>query len=610
MRLPDPLRRRLLQSTPLALAPWLGACATTTPPGAQPTAPAGEQDEAFLTWSEGFAEDWVRLSPQRATTTQYFRGAEQAALERELTPITPEQRARTLALARSGLQALDGFTPARLSAGTAAAVATLRWSLQRNLDDAPFEDHRFVFSQTRGPQVQLVNFLTVSHPLRRADDVDSYLARLAQVGTRLDEALTRAEAAANRGLLPPRFIAERARGQVAAFLAHSPTSNPFIASLAQRTEGLAGLDEGTRSAALAEATQQVREQVRPAYQRVLAWLNARLSTLNDDAGLWRLPDGEAAYAQALATHTTTALDAREVHAIGLREVARLEAEMDTVLRRLGRRLNSVADRMRVLNAEVQPPDQPDPRPALLQRYAGYVREVEERARPLFKRVPRAPVIVQRVPALTERTSSAYYTTPAPDGSRPGVFWVPLPGPSYRVLGMKALAVHEAVPGHHFQLALLQEQASAPRWQQRRIFSGGSANTEGWALYAEALAIEQGWYEGNDLSLLGALDAQLFRARRLVVDTGLHALRWTRQQAIDYGVSASEVERYVVNPGQACAYMVGMLHILKLRAQAQQALGPRFTLPDFHEVVLRAGSVPLAVLSDVVTAWSGAGTGSA
>jgi uncharacterized protein (DUF885 family) len=596
-------------AAPLALAPWLGAC-STVPTTVRVNAPAtGSQDAAFLAWSEGFAEDWVRLSPQRASSTQYFSGTEQAALERELTPLTPAQRARTLALARSGLQAMDRFAPEQMNALTGAAAATLRWSLQSELDEAPFQDHRFVFGQNSGPQVQLVNFLTVTHPLRRPADVDSYLARLGQVGTRMDEALARADAAAARGLLPPRFIAERARGQVAAFLSHSATSNPFIDSMARRTESMAGLNDEARTAALSSATTLVREQVRPAYQRLLAWLNALLPQLNDDAGLWRLPQGEAAYAQALKANTSTTLSAQEVHAIGLREVARLEAEMDTVLRRLGRELNSVNDRMRVLGAEMQPPSEPDPRPALLARYGGYVQEVQALARPLFKRVPKAPVEVRRVPALTERTSSAYYTTPAPDGSRPGVFWVPLPGPSFNVLGMKSLAVHEAVPGHHFQLALLQEQAGAPRWQQRRIFSGDSVNTEGWALYAEALAIEQGWYEGDDLSLLGALNAQLFRARRLVVDTGLHALRWSRQQAIDYGISASEVERYVVNPGQACAYMIGMLHILKLREQARQALGARFSLPDFHDVVLQAGSVPLDVLSDVVGAWlAGEGRG--
>jgi len=213
------------------------------------------------------------------------------------------------------------------------------------------------------------------------------------------------------------------------------------------------------------------------------------------------------------------------------------------------------------------------------------------------------VIVEREPALTEATAAASYNSPAPDGSRPGVFRMPLPGPSYGIMRMKSLTVHETVPGHHFQVALLQEQASLPRWRQRGVFDAWSAYAEGWALYAEALAIEQGWYEGDPNSLLGALELQLFRARRLVVDTGLHAFRWTRQQAIDYGMSAQEVERYVVMPGQACAYMVGMLRILEMREQARRTLGTRFSLPAFHDVVLKTGSVPLDVLADVVNEWT-------
>jgi uncharacterized protein (DUF885 family) len=190
-------------------------------------------------------------------------------------------------------------------------------------------------------------------------------------------------------------------------------------------------------------------------------------------------------------------------------------------------------------------------------------------------------------------------TPAPDGSRPGVFWAPLPGPVFNVPGMRSLAVHEAVPGHHFQLTIQQERTDLPRWRQRQVFGGGSAYTEGWALYAERLAIDHGWYEGDPQQLLGALDSQLFRARRLVVDSGLHAKKWTRQQAIDYGIQASEVERYVVTPGQACAYKIGELRILAERERAKQALGARFNLKEFHNAVLRAGNVPLDVLTLVI-----------
>jgi uncharacterized protein (DUF885 family) len=240
---------------------------------------------------------------------------------------------------------------------------------------------------------------------------------------------------------------------------------------------------------------------------------------------------------------------------------------------------------------------------ILARYTAAVRDAERRAQQMFNLQPGAPVEVRRVPALTERTTSAYYTTPAPDGSRPGIFWAPLPGPDYDLPRIRSLAVHEAVPGHHFQLALQQEQRDLPRWRQRRVFGGGSAHSEGWGLYAERLALDNGWYDGDPHALLGGLDGQLFRARRLVVDTGLHTQRWTREQAIAYGLPAHEVERYVSNPGQACAYMIGMLHLLALRDETQKALGARFRIKDFHDVVLKTGSVPLEVLSDVVRRWS-------
>jgi uncharacterized protein (DUF885 family) len=569
-------------------------CAVTPPP------------QPFAAWSEGFAADWVRLSPERATFSQYFQGAEQQALDGQLSPQTPERRQREQALARQGLDTLGRYLAGPLPADERNAALTMQWSLQRNLDGAAFQDLGFAFNQLGGQQVRSVNLLTQSHPLRRPADVQSYLSRLSQVPARVDEAIARTRASAARGVLPPRFILERGRGQIEAFLQPAPSDNLFVTALASRTEKMAGLSVQDRSAALQQAQTLVAEGVRPAFQRALALLNELHPRTTDDAGLWRLPDGERAYAQALAANTTTRMTAEEIHAVGLREVARIEGEMDRVLKTLGRTQGTVRERMAALRTELQPPASPDPRPMLLARYADYVREAQQRAAPLFNITPRAPVEVQRVPALTERTASAYYTTPTPDGTRPGIFWAPLPGPTFNVMGMKSLAVHEAVPGHHFQLALQQEQAGLPRWRQQRIFGGGSAHAEGWALYAERLAIEQGWYEGDPNSLLGALDSQLFRARRLVVDTGLHAKRWTRQQAIDYGISVSEVERYVVNPGQACAYMIGMLHILALREEAKAALGPKFKLPAFHDVVLKTGSVPLDVLSDVVRQWVKAG----
>ena len=576
-------------------AAWAGLGAGCAHNAATPT--------IFDSWAEDFATQWVHLSPERATFSQYFVGAEQAAVDRQLTPLTAEHRARLRDAARAGLAQLATFDPLALTPDQRTSADTMRWSLQRTLAAEPFEDHNFIFNQFGGLQIRLVSLFSEVQPLRSPIDVDTYVARLSQVDVRIDEAIARTRSAAAKGMLPPRFILERSRTQVQDFLAPPAPKNLFVDALERRSALIEGLAPADRAAAIAAATQLVEKRIRPAWQRVLALMNELHPRANADAGLWRLPNGEAAYAQDLASATTTTLNAEEIHAIGLREVARIEGEMDRVLRQLGRSAGSIEERMTALRAELQPRAEPDPRPALIERFKAMVADNQRRSQALFNLQPQAPIEVRREPALTEKTAAAHYSIPAPDGSRPGVFWAPLPGPTFNVPGMRSLAVHEAVPGHHFQLAIQQERTDLPRWRQRLVFGGGSAHSEGWALYAERLAIDHGWYEGDPPQLLGALDSQLFRARRLVVDTGLHAKRWTREQAIAYGISAQEVERYVVNPGQACAYMIGMLHLLDLRGQAQQAMGARFDARSYHDLVLKTGSVPLDVLRDVVERWS-------
>lgn len=587
-------RRRLLVAAAAAPLAAIGGCATA--PG-DAGAPAD-----FNRWSEDFAADWVRLSPELSTVLRYFPPEEQARLDALSSAPEEPLRTRRLALARQGLGALDGFLARPLAPDERVGALTLRWSLQRVLDEDRFRAHGFAFAQTFGVQVRYVSSFAETQPLRRAADLPAWMSRLRAMPARIGNALAQTRRSAGSGIVPPRFILERARLQVQQLLDAPLADEPALAALRRRLATIGDLDAGARTRAETEATQIIESAVRPAWRQALALFDELLPRSTADAGLWRLPEGAAAYAQALASQTTTQLSADEVHALGLREVARLETEIDQLLRRLGRTQGSVRERVAALSAELQPPAEPDPRPALLARYAAHVKDAERRAEALFNRRPRAPLEVRRVGPLTERSASAYYTTPAPDGSRPGTMWVPLPGPRFGVLSMRSLAVHEGVPGHHFQLALQQETTTLPRWRRLRVFGGGAAHAEGWALYAERLAIDEGWYEGDLHSHIGALDSQLFRARRLVVDTGLHARRWTREQAIAYGISASEVERYVVNPGQACAYMVGMLRILQLREQARASLGPHFSLPDFHDLVLTTGSVPLDVLGDVVQLW--------
>jgi uncharacterized protein (DUF885 family) len=585
---------------PLALGAALPQAALAAPAVAHVA--AVKPNAAFNAWADKFAQDWVRLNPQLATSTQYFAGAEQDALDRQLTPLTDAQRQKVRALARAGIAKLDKWMAGPLDEDQRISAATMRWSLAKTVEGEPFEDYNFVFSQFSGVQVGLVSFMTQTHPLRRAADVDSYLARLDQVSARIDEAIARGRSAAARSLIPPRFILERAQAQVETFLKPEAAQNVFVTSLDKRSAALQDLGPQARAEALAKATRIVEQKIIPAYGRVKAFMAEIYPRTGDVAGISRLPNGAAAYAHDLSNFTSTSLSAEQIHAIGLREVARIEGEMDQHLRQLGYTEGSVEERMQKLDATYQPKTEGDPRPELLARYASIVADAEARSSSLFKLKPRAPVEVRREPPLTEASASAHYTLPAPDGSRPGVFWVPMRGPKFDMIRMRSLSYHEAVPGHHFQLAIQQEQTGLPKYRANRIFGGGSAHGEGWGLYAERLAVEQGWYKDDVPGLLGALGSELFRARRLVVDTGIHAKGWTRQQAIDYGIGSQEVERYIAWPGQANAYMIGMLRILELREKARAALGDKFSLPAFHDVVLRTGSVPLDVLGDVVNRW--------
>jgi uncharacterized protein (DUF885 family) len=316
---------------------------------------------------------------------------------------------------------------------------------------------------------------------------------------------------------------------------------------------------------------------------------------SDAAGLSRLPGGTEAYAYALRRFTSTHLTADEIHQIGLREVARIEGEMDAILRPLGRTGGTVKARVEQLKKDQAYPLTEDGRVQIMRDIDGFIADAQRRSQTLFDKTPKAPVGARPFPRFREDNAAASYNVPARDGSRPGVFQMPLRTSNMTKFGVRTLVYHETVPGHHFQLALELENTSTPRFRQIRALGGISAFSEGWGLYAERLAAENNWYDGDPEGLLGQLDAALFRARRLVVDTGLHTKGWTRQQAIDYGIEASEVERYVVNPGQACAYMLGQLKLVELRDRARTALGSKFDPRQYHNFVLMTGTLPLTLL---------------
>ena len=564
--------------------------------------PVFATDPAFDQWADALTVETMRATPTGATAAQFFSGAEQDALDRQLTPITKAYRAARIARAKAALAELAKFDRAQLDAEQRISAAIIEWSLKGTVDSEPFADFNFTFSQFGGLQVSLVNFLSQTHPIRNKRDIENYLARLDLVAAQMDEGIAQARDAATRGFLMPDFITKSSLGQFERFLGDAPARNVLVASLEERAAKLPDVTAAERAAFVAAAEKITAEQVIPAFRRAQALLQEQLPHTTGDAGLWRLPGGDKAYANALRRFTTTDMTPDEIHALGLSEVARIEAQMDGLLKQLGYAEGSINARMEKLNLSLQPAAEPDPRAGLIKRYEDMLADALKRSEAVFDIRPKAPCVVKREPPFTEKTAAAHYTGPARDGSRPGVFWTPLPGPVFKIVNMRTLVYHEAIPGHHFQIALQRETASLPRYRRDGIFGGGSAYAEGWALYAEQLATENNWYEGDAVGQLGQLEAELFRARRLVVDTGLHTKKWTRQQVIDYGIPASEAERYVVFAGQACAYKVGQLKILALRAKARAALGEKFSIKEFHNVVLQSGNMPLAVLEQVVDAW--------
>jgi uncharacterized protein (DUF885 family) len=544
----------------------------------------------------------MRGNPNQAVATRYFSGAEQAALERQLTPQTRAWRQARAALAQKGLAELASFDRARMTHDERVSAELMHWQLERFVEGEAYEDYRFPIDQFNGPNVSLANTLTVQHPMVVAADARNYLARLGQVGTRMREAITDAERLAAKRMIPPRFILRATVAQMQQFIGTAPAQNPFVAMFAERMADIADLAPEERETLRAQAERIVAEDVYPLWKKTIALLESLMPKATDDAGLWRFEGGAKVYAHDLRRYTTTQLGPEEIHAVGLREVARLEAEMEKVLAVTGRIRGTLAERTRALSRELAYPDDDDGRAAIMRDIERILRDAERRATGLFAETPKAPVIARPYPRFRWNSAAASYSFPAPDGSRPGTFQIPLRPSQLTRYGLRTLVYHETVPGHHFQIALEMENKALPRFRQLRAYGFISAYGEGWALYAERLAAEAGWYEGDAEGLLGQLAGELFRARRLVVDTGLHAKRWTREQAIAYGIGSSEVERYVVMPGQACSYKIGQLKILELRERAQRTLGARYSPGEFHRAVLATGTVPLELLEHEIDAY--------
>lgn len=487
----------------------------------------------------------------------------------------------------------------------------LAWFLETRQAGRPYLFHAYPVNQFDGVQSTLPDFMINIHAVEDLEDARNHVARLRQFDVALDQVVEDVRHRESLGVLPPRFVIDAVLEEIAGFVSGPVDENPIYVDLESDLAGLADASDAEREQLLADARAALIDDVLPGYERLARALREQRAAAGDEAGVWKLPDGDAYYRWALRWHTTTDLSPEAVHELGLSEVARLREAMRDALRELGR---EAADPIAALQALAAEPGQryddgPGVRERILDDYRAIARDAEARLPSLFGRLPEAPLVVERIPPFKEAgAAAAYYNPPSFDGSRPGTFSANLRDPSeVQKFGMRTLTYHEGVPGHHLQLALAFEQRGLPFFRRVIPFT---AFIEGWALYAERLALEQGFHPTPE-SRLGAHQAEMFRAVRLVVDTGLHAKRWSRERAFEYmlrntgqppGDVRAEIDRYIVKPGQACAYKVGQLQILALRDEARDALGERFDLRAFHDLVLANGGLPLPVLTDVVESW--------
>jgi uncharacterized protein (DUF885 family) len=546
--------------------------------------------DAFFT---AFTDEWMRLHTDQAASLRYFSGAAQDAVEREITPRTEAWREVEIRLARKGLDQIRAFDRSKLTDAQRLSLDVMAWDLDDRVQGEPFQDYLFPLVHSYGVQSRLVELLTIQHPVETPRDAENYVVRLGQLAQRMDEAVADARRLAAKKMIPPKFALESALVEMKSFVALSPTDNPLVATFAERMNRVESLPVLRRQQLRSAAEALVTTQVYPAWAKAIDLLESIVPQATDDAGLWRLPKGVDAYSYQLRHFTTTAMTAEEIHQTGLRMVAQIREQTEKLRTQLTADGSLPIRGGRGQVASVSTDDYK----AEIDRT---IRDAGRRAVLLFDRVPKADVQAQPYPNFFgDRAAS--YVTPAPDGSRPGVFQYALPkNPRGRF--NHSIIYHETIPGHHFQLAFQLENTGVPRFRQLRIFGSSGAFVEGWGLYAERLAAESGWFDDDPRGRLEQLGQEFNRAERLVVDTGIHAKQWTQQQAVAYCCGASEIDRYVVWPGQATSYMIGELKLLELREKAKRELGDRFSLKEFHNLVLETGSVPLDILERQVNEY--------
>jgi len=602
----------------LVMLTFVAACDRTPPPAtATRVSASAEQAQLETTrlnqWLDARYEEHLAFSPLEKTqlgrkddldkVDDLSEAGEQAQLQwRRGTVADLERSFDRGALTREGQTSYDLW----------------RYAFEQAEAAAPFRRRFYVFHQMSGPHTDLPQALISFHRVSEETDMVAYVVRIGEVGRALRQALDRAQLAAGEGVHAPRFAYDAVIAQARALITGAPfagagqsplyaDANAKIAILVMNGTIDAKRGDELRAAAAAALT----EHFKPAYEALITWAEKDRANSDEIAtGVGRLPNGAEFYTERLAASTTTTMTADEIHALGLAEVERIHAEMEAIKRQVG-----FDGTLQEFFASVRKdpkflfPNTDEGREGYLQASRDFYADIEAKLPQYFGLLPKAKLVVKRVEAFREQPGAAqHYQQGTPDGTRPGTYYVHLIDMnSMPKIDMESTAYHEGIPGHHLQVAIAQELTGLPMFRTQDFHT---AYVEGWGLYAEQLAKEMGAYK-DPYSDFGRLGAEIWRAIRLVVDTGLHSKGWTEQQAVDYflangptseGQVRAEIRRYLVMPGQATAYKIGMLKILELRGRAQKALGPRFDIRAFHDTVLGGGSLPLSILERRVDDW--------
>jgi uncharacterized protein (DUF885 family) len=609
------MRRSLILVTVISLF----ACSEAPPPPG--SAQAVDSASQAATLIDQATTDFLRTQPKLSSTLNLPEDLAGGPYAGRLSDYSPAGFQQLRALLRDYGDRLGALPTADMDDATrldARIVTTiLRYyagseAVEYGFIDDYFGHVPYVVNQLSGPIIDVPNVMTAQQRLDSVDDVRDYIARLTAIGPMMDGIRAKLMADAALGLALPPAIAAGALTYLDGFTAPAPADHVLATHLLDRMRGIDTMSDGERLRFLSQAEEQIAEVVYPGYRALAAALRSLSDRVPEGDGIWAQPGGAAYYADLVRFMGDTDLSPEQIHALGLAEVERITAEMDALLISQGYTDGTVGGRMAALGAEPRflYADDEASRAQLLTDLNAQIEQIMALVPQYYGSIPTQAVQVRRIPVHTQDGApGGYYTSPSLDGARPGIYWINLRDmAAWPSFSLPTLTYHEAVPGHHFQIALNLAQEELPFLRRNAPFN---AYVEGWALYSERMAWEMGLYAEDPFGDLGRLQDELFRAVRLVVDTGLHQDRWSREQAIEYMASATgahmsevepEIERYMAWPAQALGYKLGMLRLLDLRAAAEESLGSAFDIRAFHDTVLLEGAMPLAVLEQRVREW--------